>query len=110
MTPAALRTLQELGEDEDRDLIVEGREAYCGTRRTTVRVVNELLGIFALNAVNGQNESPRYYTISATGHSLLRRPELETELLRWMLKRPRRPFTIIGDRVKDASVLERRAR
>jgi hypothetical protein len=108
MTPGAKNTLLDLAADEDVDLIVEGNQAYVGTRRTTVRVVNELLGVFALDRINSQGETPAYYTISSTGHSLIQRPELESELLRWMLKRPRRPFTIINNRVRDASVLERR--
>lgn len=108
MTPGALRTLQDLAIDEDIDILVEGRKAYCGNRPTTCRAVNELLGCFALDVAD-RDEKTRRYTISATGHSIIRRPELEAELYRWMLKRPRRPFTIIDDRVKDASVLERRA-
>lgn len=109
MTPGALRTLQDLAIDEDIDLLVEGHLAYVGTRLTTCRVVNELLGCFALDVVD-RDEKTRRYTISATGHSIIRRPQLEAELYRWMLARPRRPFTIIGDRVKPVSALEKQSR
>ena len=73
MTPGAKRVLQELGEEEDRDILVEGHIAFVGNRQTTCRVVNELLGCFALDAVD-RDKKTRRYTISATVHSILRRP------------------------------------
>lgn len=105
MTPGALRTLQDLAIDEDIDILVEGRLAFVGNRQTTRRVVNELLGILALDVVDRDTTTTRY-TISATGHSIIRRPALEVELLKRLMAR-RRPFTIIGDRIRPMSALAR---
>ena len=104
MTPGAKRVLLELAEDEDKDILVEGRLAYVGNRQTTVMVVNELLRLTALDVVDRDDKTQRY-TISATGHSLIRRPALEMELLRRFASLRRKPFTIIGDRIRPMSAL-----
>lgn len=90
MTPGARRVLKELAEDEDCDLVQEGRVVYCGNRQTTSRVVNELLGFQTAFTLYGIND---------TGRALVRRPELEDELLKVIYSRDRKPFQIINDRV-----------
>lgn len=104
MTPGAKRVLLELAEVEDCDILVEGKTAFVGNRQTTVRVVTELLGLAALDVVDRDDKTQRY-TISSTGHSLIRRPALEMELLHRFAARPRRPFTIINDRIRPMSAL-----
>lgn len=104
MTPGAKRVLLELAEVEDRDVIVEGKEAYVGSRRTTVAIVNELLRLMALDRVDN-SESHRYYTISSTGHALIQRPALEQELINRLTSRRRAPFTIINNRIRPLSAL-----
>jgi len=96
MTPGARLVLQELTDDDDSDLVVSGREVYCGDRPTTRRVVNELLGCLAISVSWKETETSIYYAINSTGRSLLRRPELETEIAAAIGKGN---FSIIDDKI-----------
>lgn len=96
MTPGARRVLQDMVDDEDKDLVVSGRLAYCGNRATTRRVVNELLTCMAISVSWKETETSIYYCINETGRALLRRPELEAEIAASMGKGP---ISIIDDRV-----------
>jgi hypothetical protein len=108
MTPGARRVLEELAADEECDLIQEGNVVYCGLRQTTSRVVNELLGMMAIEILyrDGFRTPITNFGISHIGHSLLRRPELEQELYIALLKR--KPITIINDRIESADALKLR--
>ena len=96
MTPGARRVLQELSNDEDCDLIQEGRLAYCGYRPTTPRIVYELLGCMAISISWKEGTNATYYHINDTGRALLRRPELEREIAVALGKGP---FSIIDDQI-----------
>ncbi len=101
MTPGARRVLEELAADEDCDLAQEGRVVYCGTRQTTVRVVNELLEMLAISILyrDGFKTAFTTYGINDIGRSLLRRPELEDELRKAVYAKKRRPFSVKDDRI-----------
>ena len=105
MTPGAKRVLEDLVADEDCDLAQEGLAVYCGTRRTNVRVLKELLELVAVSITFGsgngllKEKGPTYFGINDTGRALLRRPELEDELRRALYATPRRPFSIRNDRI-----------
>lgn len=101
MTPSARRTLQELADDDDCDLVQERGVAYCGDRRTTTRVIDELIRLTAIK-VNWCDQSGGGYIsygINETGLALLRRPDLEQELQRAIAARA--PFSIINDRIEQ---------
>lgn len=102
MTPGALRVLQELDQDDEIDLAQEGRRAYCGNRQTTPMVVNELLKLTAIKVLtkDGFKTSFTTYGINETGRALLRRPELEYELMAALMAVPSRPFRIMSDRIE----------
>lgn len=76
MTPAARRILEELAADDRRDLVRDGIEAYCGTRRVASRVVTELLWAAAIKEIWAGGKC---YQITEMGRRYLRRPELEQE-------------------------------
>lgn len=98
MTPGARKVLQELA-DNCCDLVREGIQAYCGQRRTTSRVVSELVGCSAVRPlIPGQERGAVYYTISNMGRAYLRRPELEEEYRSAVMLR-KGPFTIMNDRI-----------
>ncbi len=96
MTPGARKVLQEMVDDDENDLVVSGRLAYCGNRATTRRVVNELLGCMAISVSWKESETSIYYAINETGRALLRRPELETEIAVALGKGA---FSIIDDKI-----------
>jgi len=102
MTPGARRVLEELAADEDCDLVQEGRQVYCGNRKTTARVVNELLGLIAISILSqdGFRTAFTIYGINDIGRALLRRPALEVELTREVYRKKRRPFQISDDKIK----------
>lgn len=99
MTPGARRVLKDLAADAECDLVQEGFVVYCGTRRTTSLVVNELLGLTAISILYRDGFLTKFtnYGINTTGCALVRRPELEKELLRAI--HARLPFQIIDDRI-----------
>jgi hypothetical protein len=98
MTPGAARVLREMAEDADVDLVHEGREAWCGCRRTTPRVVVELLRLAAIKASWMERDgAAAFYEINETGRALLRRPELEGEVAEALARG--RTFTVRDDRV-----------
>ena len=109
MTPGARRVLEELAADEECDLVQEGRTVYCGSRQTTSRVVNELLNLMALSitSADGFQQKITYYGINDIGHAILRRPELETEIRRAIYAKERKPFSIVGDKIKFLSAPKR---
>lgn len=102
MTPGARRVLQELADDEACDLLRDGGTVYCGNRQTTTKIVDELLGLLAISILyrDGFETPTTYYGINSTGRALLRRPELEQELLTVIYSKQRKPFQIIDDRIK----------
>lgn len=92
--------MRELADDPDCDIAEEYGQIYCGNRRTTKRVINELLSLTAIKCTyRDQIPSGGYtlYGINETGKALLRRPILADELSRALLKGER--FTVIDDRV-----------
>lgn len=101
MTPGAHRVLQELADDEECDIAQEGWSVYVGNRQTTCRVVSELLNLMAISITSkdGLMGSMTYYGINDIGRSLLRRPELERELVKAIYSNPREPFHVVDDRV-----------
>lgn len=101
MTPGARKVLSELAADEDCDLVQEGVVAYCGDRRTTPRVVKELLWCLAISVSWNEGTSAIYYAINGTGRSILRRPELEQEIFAALGKKDF-AFSIKNDRVVPA--------
>lgn len=102
MTPGARRVLDELAADEDCDLVQEGRVVYCGHRQTTCRVINELLGVMAITILSkdGFRSAFTIYGINDIGRSLLRRPELENELMKEIYSKKRLPFQVVDDRIQ----------
>lgn len=97
MTPGARRVLQDLVDDDECDLVREGREVWCGDRQTTHVVLNELLRLTAISVTWGDGDRLTYFGINETGRSLLRRPVLEDELIIAIMGHM--PFSIIDDRV-----------
>jgi len=102
MNPGARRVLEDLAANEDCDLVQEGRHVYCGNRRTTGRVVNELLGIMAISILSkdGSRAAFTIYGINDIGRAVLRRPELEAELMKEIYSKKRRPFQVVNDRIQ----------
>jgi hypothetical protein len=101
MTPGARRVLQELADDDDTDIVCEGWKVYIGNRQTTHRVVKELIHLMAISVTShdGFVTGMTYMNINSTGHALLRRPELEGELVAVLAQTTIRPFQIKNDRV-----------
>lgn len=102
MSPGAKRILEELAADEECDLVQEGNQAYCGNRRTAVRTINQLLGLMAISILSqdGFRSAFTIYGINDIGRSLLRRPELETELMLAIYAEKRKPFHVINDKLE----------
>jgi hypothetical protein len=98
MTPGAMRVLKELAADDRRDLVEEDGMVYCGYRRTSSRVVRELLCLMAVSVACNTNGFITY-AINETGRSLIRRPELEAELKAAMAKRA--AISVINDRIVE---------
>lgn len=98
MTPGARRALFELASDENCDLVQDGLSVWCGERRSTPRVVLELLRLTAIS-VSWKEGRATYYHLNDTGRSLLRRPELEEEIAAAYANRSG-PFSIVNDRLK----------
>lgn len=102
MTRGARRVLEDLASDEDCDLVQEGWQVYCGNRKTTGRVVNELLNVMAIAILSkdGFRSAFTIYGINDIGRALLRRPELEGELTKEIYSKNRKPFSVVDDRIQ----------
>lgn len=112
MTPGALRVLKELVADEDCDIAEERGVVYVGNRRTTTKIVHELLWLFAIKITfrtQGLIDDGGYttYGINDIGRSLLRRPELEPELQHAIMRG--KPFSVSNDLIKSEIVVRRSA-
>lgn len=96
MTPAATRLLTAM-RDEEEDLVCDRLECWVGLTRFSRRTVTALLRLTAISECRfpGGGET---YTLNDTGRALLRRPELEAELMNTLLKGSG-SFTIRDDRV-----------
>ena len=74
LSKAARRVLTELRDDPEADLVEEGREVWCGSRRTTKAVLNELLRFCLVKPENGSSFTNKLvrYEISEHGRWALR--------------------------------------
>ena len=97
MTPAARRVLQKMADDEKCDLVRDGFSAWCGSTQTTAAVINQLLRCMAIS-VSWKEGRATYYQINTTGRSILRRPELEQEVISLVFGQ-KGAFTIRDDRI-----------
>lgn len=104
LTPAARRVLTELAEDDQIDLVSEGIEVYCGTRRTNWKVLRQLLDCMAVSITFGSNtgmikdKGPTYFGINGTGRAIVRRPELADEVWLHIIGR-KGPFQVVDDKI-----------
>lgn len=111
MSPKAFKVLQQLsaaekaaqaGGDADpsdideTEIAVCGRTAMIGTQRIPKKVVDELLWAMAIKG--DEIGDTTYYHINCTGEAILRRPELEAEILTAVLK-GRGAWQIVDDRI-----------
>lgn len=98
MKPRAREILQLMADaepgSEDAELVVDGTIAYVGLERTNKFIVHHLLRRLVLTDVSDVKGIERY-VISDTGRAVLRRPELEGEILAALAARER--FTIRDD-------------
>lgn len=85
--------LRELAEDDDLDILCEGRVCYLGHRRIQHKTVRQLLQVLCLREECYGNS--QYYTINDTGRAVLRRPRLVLEISEALIRM--RPFTINKD-------------
>ena len=87
MTPRAWDILRWLSDMEmapheleyDAEIVCEGLACWLGTTRLRRSTVNQLLRVVALTDAS-DTEGVDRYVINETGRSLLRRPELESEI------------------------------
>jgi hypothetical protein len=97
MTPAQRYVLLIMA-DEDEELVCEREQCWVGDHRTSWQVVRWLLRVLAIKDVSDTKGLTRY-AINETGRALLRRPELEWEIFRAVLKK--QSFTISKDRIVE---------
>lgn len=99
MTPAQIRTLTEMRDNEDcndfdgSQIVCSGVECWLGLRRISRRTVNCLLRLLAIKPA--WESAINYFCITDAGRSLLERPEFENELRAAILVG--KPFTITND-------------
>jgi hypothetical protein len=80
------------------ELACEGIQCYLGTVRVHSSTVKQLVRCMAIRRLM-PDEGLAYYVISNTGRSILRRPELASEVIAAMLAGRR--FNIRDDRIED---------
>lgn len=97
MTPAAVRILKDMIEDENCDLVQEGRRAFCGNRQTMVAVINELLRGMAIS-LEYESDGYRVFSLNETGRAIYRRPELADEIFDHVMNH-KGPFQIVGGKI-----------
>lgn len=73
------------GEPEPNDgygaeIVVEGREAWLGMERLSIRTVTQLLRLMALSEADGCHPRTPRYVLNGTGRALARRASLAQEI------------------------------
>jgi hypothetical protein len=74
LSKAARRVLLDLRDNPEADLVAEGRQVYCGLRRTSCAVLNELLRFALVKLEQGSHFEKGFvrYEISEHGRWALR--------------------------------------
>jgi len=67
LSRGARQVLEELFDNGETDLIAEGRDVWVGTRRTSKRVLNELLRFCFVSAEEGYTGKLQRYFLNETG-------------------------------------------
>lgn len=79
---SALERLQAAGDnDEENEIVCEGRECWIGSVRIHRSTLNKLLRLLAVRDVSDVKGLERY-TINSTGQQLLKHPALEHKIPR----------------------------
>lgn len=100
LSRAAQKTLVEMAaleDDENGELVCEGRTCYLGYRRVGRAVADDLLRCAAIKT-DQTSENVYRYIIIETGKAIVRRPELADEVVRAVFAG--KPFDIVNDRIK----------
>ncbi len=115
LTPAAMRVLKSLADDDEDDLVAEGIVVYCGHRRTNWQVLRQLLDCMAVSITFGGNngmmreKGATYFGINHTGRSIVQRPALADEVWLHCMRR-KGPFQIVNNRIRRLRYPQPRAR
>ncbi len=102
MSPAAMRVLRLMlanKDNEDGELVREGREVWLGYERVGSMVINQLLQLCAIADVSDEGKGLERYVINSTGEALVVNPLLESALVQAL--HLGRSFTIIDGKIQD---------